>query len=401
MTSVSRPSPRSEGGSMEKMTIIYFGNDWFAENKTSSHHIAERLAASHTLLYVECPGLRMPQGNKRDLKKLFAKVKKAFSPPQRVAGDVWIHTLFQIPLHKYALVRMLNEKLILFSLRRVMKRLKLSDPLLWFHLPHLSMVPGKLASKGTVYYCIDNYSAVQNVDQTAVQRMDDEMTRVSDIVFVSSRPLYDKKRGMAKRLVLSPHGVDFRHFHAASSGTLPAPRDVAAIPGPVIGFWGLIDNRIDLELIRFLATGNPQWNFVMIGHLGVESNPCAGLQNVHFLGPRRYDELPAMAQLFDVAILPYSQNDFVFHCNPIKLREYLSTGKPAVSTRFPEIEPYSDVIAVADGYQDFAAKIAAHLQNDCAELAAKRVARVKDDSWDRRVDEIVTILDGTFYGGER
>ena len=383
---------------MENMTLIYFGNDWFAENKTSSHHIAERLASRHKILYVECPGLRMPQGNKRDIRKIFTKIAKAFSMPRQLNENFWVYTLFQIPLHKYSVVRKINEKLILFALKRVLKKLNFPVPLLWFHIPHLSMIPGKLQSKGVVYYCIDSYAALPNVDKIAVQAMDDLMTSVADIVFVSSQPLYDSKKSIAKDLVLSPHGVDFDHFHRAFLGGLPFPAEIGAIGKPVIGFWGLIENRIDLDLIKFLAINNPQWNIVMIGHIAVQENPCAGLKNVYFVGPKKYAELPGFAHFFDVAILPYKQNEFVFNCNPIKLREYLATGKPAVSSRFPEIEKYKDVIAIADDYIDYANKIKWYLDNDTPEMAERRIARVLGESWDNRVQEIVGTVANKFYG---
>lgn len=378
-------------------TVVYFGNDWFGENKTSSHHIAERLATTHKLLYVECPGLRMPKGSKRDIRKIFTKIMKSCASPRQEGEQFWIYTLFQIPLHKFSWVRKLNEKIILFALKRVMAKLKLSDPLLWFHIPHLSMIPGKLAARGVVYYCIDSYSSLPHVDKLAIQAMDDQLTRLADIVFVSSEPLYKRKATTARELVLSPHGVDFKHFNVASAAQQPLSNDIATFKKPVIGFWGLIENRVDLELIRYLAQSNPDWTIVMIGHVDVQENPCAGLKNVHFTGPKKYAELPDFARSFDVVILPYKQNEFVYHCNPIKLREYLATGKPAVSTRYPEIEKYQDVIAIADSYEDFADKITWYLEHDSAQLAALRTARVQAESWDSRVQEINRVVTNRFY----
>jgi glycosyltransferase involved in cell wall biosynthesis len=386
---------------MGNKTFIYFGNDWFAENKTSSHHIADRLAKQHNLLYVECPGLRMPQGNKRDIGKLFAKVRKSISMPRKLREHFWVYTLFQIPLHRYNFIRKLNEKIILYSLKRVILKLGLSDPILWFHIPHLSMVPGKLEAKGVVYYCIDSYSSLPNVDKAAVQAMDEEMTRAADIVFVSSAPLYERKKGIAKELVLSPHGVDFEHFSSACSDNLPFPQAFDPMNKPVIGFWGLIENRIDLDLIRFLAIKNPTWNILMIGHVAVQDNPCSELRNVIFVGPRKYSDLPSFAKLFDVAILPYKNNEFVFHCNPIKLREYLATGKPVVSTYYPEIDKYRDIVSIADSYEEFSEKIDWHLKNDTQEKACLRMGRVKAESWEKRLEEISGILNKKFNGQKK
>jgi len=376
--------------------IVYFGNDWFGENRTSSHHIAQRLAKKHRVLYVECPGLRMPKGNKRDLKKLFSKVAKCVAPPIKIQKNFWVYTLFQIPLHRFALIRKINEKLILFSLKMVMRQLGFKQTLLWFLLPHLSMIPGRLSARGVVYYCIDNYSCLPNVDRVAVQAMDDEMTRKADLVFAASIPVYNNKKPLARELLLSPHGVDFQHFNQAVTASLQIPGDIASLKSPIIGFWGLIENWIDLDLVAYLAIQQPAWQLVMIGHVAIKDNPCAGLANVHFLGPRKFTELPAYACAFDVAILPYLLNGQVSNCNPIKLREYLATGKPVVSVRYPEVEKYQDVVAIADDKTDFQRKIAWYLENDTLEMADRRVERVRTESWGKRVDDILQAVYSKF-----
>jgi len=383
---------------MNDYSIVYFGNDWLGENRTSSHHIAQRLAISHKLLYVECPGLRMPKGNKRDIKRIFSKIGKCLSRPIRRGEQFWVYTLFQVPLHRFALIRRLNEKLILFSLKRVMKQLNISQPLLWFVVPHLSMIPGKLPARGVVYYCVDNYASMPDVDRQFVSFMDDEMTRKADLVFVASEPIFHNKIKLARELLLSPHGVDFHHFHQVVTSPLQAPDDIASIDKPIIGFWGLIENWVDLDLIAFLAQQQPTWHFVLIGHVAVKDNPCNDMHNVHFLGTKHFSELPGYACRFDVAILPYRLNEQVHSCNPIKLREYLATGKPVVSVRYPEVEKYHDVVAIADGYADFARKIAWYLENDSLELAERRVTRMRAESWDRRVQEILSAVNSKFGG---
>ena len=112
--------------------IIYFGNDWFAENKTSSHHISERLARNNRILYIECPGLRAPKGTGRDIKKLFSKVLKSLRGPRKINDNLYIYTLFQLPFHKYAVVRWINTLLVLLSVNLLKFFLKLKNPILWF-----------------------------------------------------------------------------------------------------------------------------------------------------------------------------------------------------------------------------------------------------------------------------
>lgn len=375
-------------GAMHDCDIVFFGNDWFGENRTSSHHIAQRLATRHRVLYVECPGLRMPKGNSRDFKKIFAKIRKSASAPQLIGKQFWVSTLFQIPLHRFATVRRLNEQLILFTLKRRMRYLGFGKPLLWFHIPHLSMIPRKLPASGVVYYCIDNYGALPDVDSRAVQAMDEEMTRQADLVFASSIPLFEAKKSLAHDLILSPHGVDYDHFAKAADASTPVPPELAGMSSPIIGFWGLIEKRIDLDLVAYLAQRQPTWNFVLIGYVADKANACTALPNVHFLGLKQFSDLPSYARAFDVAILPYQLDDFFYNCNPIKLREYLATGKPVVSVRNPEIEKYQDIVTIADGYPDFAAKVAWCLQHDTKEMARHRMERMRAESWDHRVEAI-------------
>jgi len=379
------------------MDIVYFGNDWFGENKTSSHHIAERLSKTNRVLYIECPGLRSPRGSTRDIRKIFSKLKKSFSSSKNVSETLSVCTLFQIPLHRYKVVKIINKYLIRILVKRMIKAQKFSDPLLWFLVPHLYHLPESIPNKGTIYYCIDSYSSLPGVDRDAIAFMDEEMTRNSDIVFVASQPLFEKKRLTARELVLSPHGVDFAHFNKAYLKTLPVPVDIEKIGKPIIGFWGLIESWIDLDLIRTLALKRPEWNFVMIGHVAVAHNPCEGLRNVHFLGAKKFADLPAYAQVFDVAILPYKLNEQVFNCNPLKLREYLATGKPVVSTRYPEIEKYKDFVRIADGPEQFYEHIAASLEEATPLHSSRRVEKIRSESWDQRVKEIESVVKNKFF----
>ncbi|MCG8314452.1 MAG: glycosyltransferase [Pseudomonadales bacterium] len=370
--------------------IIYFGNDWNAENKTSSHHISERLSRTNRLIYVECPGLRAPKGTGRDFKKIFSKLLKCVMGPRKINDSLYVYTLFQLPFHRYPLVRLLNSWLVIASISLLKFWLGIKQPTLWFVVPHLSMVPKKVKAKACVYYCIDDYAGIPDVDATAVERMDDDMTKKCDIVFIASDTLYDRKKTQNTNLHVSPHGVDFDHFNQALKGNLTTPSDISTVAKPIIGCFGLIDDRIDLELISKLAKAHPEWSFIMIGRLDVDSNPCENLKNVHFLGRRPYSDLPRYAASFDVSIMPYKpKHRMNINCNPLKLREYLSTGTPIVSARIPQAEQYADVIAIADDTASYEQAILSAIENDTSTAQTARLNRVKDSTWDARVQTVV------------
>ena len=131
--------------SSRERTYLYFGNDWFAENRTSSHHIARWLARDHRVYYVECPGLRAPKTSGRDLKKSGPSLVRFIKGPRSVGENVQVLTLLQVPLHRFRLVRWLNRALILATLRWLMWREGIRHPITWFMVPHLSSVVGRLA----------------------------------------------------------------------------------------------------------------------------------------------------------------------------------------------------------------------------------------------------------------
>ncbi len=379
--------------SAEEITFLYFGNDWFAENRTSSHHIARWLARRHRIYYVECPGLRAPQGSARDLKKIWAKLVRFLKGPQPAAENVKVVTLLQVPLHSFALVRKLNRLFILTTLRWLMWREGIRKPISWFMIPHVSLAAGRLGERLSVYYCIDDYAASPDVDAEAVRNMDEELTRNADLVFVAAKTLLEPKRKLNDNTFVSPHGVDVEHFGRAQVPSLPIPSDVRDLPHPVVGFFGLIESRMDLELLGFLARSRPNWTFLMIGRVAVAERELPSLPNLHFIGKRPYESLPAYGKHFDAAIIPYRQTQFNYHANPLKLREYLAMGKPVVAVSTPEIDRYSDVVDVVNSHEEFLSRLDAVFSGtDEPSDVARRMNRVAGESWDSRLNEVFEIV---------
>jgi glycosyltransferase involved in cell wall biosynthesis len=365
--------------------IVYFGNDWFAENRTSSHHMARGLARRGPLLYVECPGLRAPRAQGRDLRKLVAKARSAARGPRRL-DPLWLLTLPQIPFRRLPGVSALNRHLSVLALRRALKVVDFDSWMLWFVVPHVGHVAGRLGEKLAVYYCIDDYSALPDVDAVEIGRLDHALTVAADQVFVSSRTLLEAKEPLNPTTVYSPHGVDADLFGRAADTSLPVADGARGLARPVIGFFGLIEAWIDLELVAALARARPSWSFLLIGRVAVDTACLSGLSNVVLPGPQPYETLPDWARAFDVAILPYRRNAQVMAANPLKLREYLATGRPVVSVSTPEIERFGRWIRMADGPEDFLLQIEKALAERSPEATRARMESVASMSWDARVD---------------
>jgi glycosyltransferase involved in cell wall biosynthesis len=378
----------------QRPPIIYFSNDWNADNRTSSHHIARRLAGRFPLYYIECPGLRAPQRSGRDFRRIWAKLRRFLQGARTVEGGVKVWTLVQVPLHRFALMRLLNRVFLTASLRWLMWREGIRRPITWFIAPHMSNVVGRLGERLSVYYCIDDHSSLPGVNREVVRAMDDELVRKADLVFVSAESLLEGRLPLNGNTHYSPHGVDFDHFARAQDPRTEVPADAAGLTRPVVGFFGLIEKWVDLELIDFLAERRPEWDFLMIGRLAVPEDQLPRRPNIHWLGKRPYDDLPAYGKRFDAAIIPFRLTEVIWHANPIKLREYLAMGKPVVSISTPEIDKYADVVETARTPEEFLERLDAVLARPStpAEVAG-RMGRVAGESWDARVGDVLEVVD--------
>jgi glycosyltransferase involved in cell wall biosynthesis len=377
---------------IDDLSVIYFGNDWSAENRTSSHHIAERLAARMPLLYVDSPGLRAPTASRRDLRKLVRKIAKAFRLPQPIGPRMWHISTPQIPFRKLPLVNRLNRMLGHLLVKRAVRRLGFHDLVSWFVVPHPGPLAGSFEEELIVYYCIDDYAALPGVDSAEVTRMDEHLTRRAHQVFVASPSLIEAKKEMNPETRHSPHGVDVEMFGRASDPLYAIEQGAKGLKHPIIGFFGLIEAWIDLDLIASLAKARPQWTFLMIGHLAVDNAVVKNLPNVIFTGPKPYSTLASWARAFDVAIIPYKPTRQVLNSNPLKLREYLATGKPVVGVPIPETLRFRDCVRIASGTEEFLAAIENALESDSPKDAQRRMAAVAGMSWDARVEEILGVV---------
>lgn len=388
MTPVTPPAPALGPGTV----VLYFGNDWFADNRTSSHQIARQLAKRFRVFYIECPGWRAPRASGRDLKKAVVKLWRFLRGTRATGEGVRVRTLFQLPFHRFAAVRWLNRRIVRATLGWTAWRHGITTPVAWFHVPHVPFLVSALGECLSVYYCIDDYAAYPGVHPETVRAMDEDTTRKADIVFVASDTLLAAKQALNANTHVSPHGVEFEHFARAQDPALPVPADVAHLIGPVVGFFGLIESFVDLDLIDWLAAQRPGWQFLFLGRVAVPADALPRQPNVHFLGQRPYADLPAYAKRFDACIIPYRSGAWSFHANPIKLREYLATGKPVVSVATPQMNAFADVVEVARDREAFLAGLDRVIRAPSGDGAARRMARVARSGWAERVDAVVATL---------
>ncbi len=234
---------------------------------------------------------------------------------------------------------------------------KIRDYLLWYYTPMALDFTRHLNPLGVIYDCMDELSAFKGAPP-ALRERESELLKISDVVFTGGQSLYEAKRDQHPNIHAFPSSIDAPHFAQARSLSKD-PEDQAGIPHPRLGFFGVLDERFDIDLLRGLALARPDWHFVMIGPV-VKIDPAdlPRLPNIHYLGRKDYEELPAYLSGWDVALLPFARNDSTRFISPTKTPEYLAAGKPVVSTSIRDVvRPYGEMklVRIADTVEEFVA----------------------------------------------
>jgi len=373
--------------------VVYFGNDWSAENRTSSHHIARRLADLVPVLYVETPGSRAPQSSARDFGKLWRKLAKMFTPPRKIHDRLHVTTVPQIPFRNLPFAGALNLWLGRMLTRRAIRKLGFTHVVSWFVVPHPGPMAKRLGEILTVYYCIDDYAAHPGMDVAAIQSLDDHLTHQADVVFVAPRALLKAKKRLNQNVHFSPHGVDFELFAKVADDLTEPAEETRSLRHPIVGYYGSLAPYIDFELLVYLARSRPEWTFLYVGYVSADVTELRACPNVVFAGPKPYETLPRWAKAFDVAICPYQVNRQVLNSNPLKLREYLATGKPVVSVVIPESSQFAEVVYLARDREEYLDAIGRAIAEDSPERRRQRMEAVAGSSWDARFRETVATVD--------
>jgi glycosyltransferase involved in cell wall biosynthesis len=274
-----------------------------------------------------------------DRNRIREKISLAFRGLMKMQERIWVVSPLIVPLPTVGVARAFNSFIYLLCALSCAAWLGFRRPLL---INFFLMVPGllKLWPWRSVYYLVDRWDAFSRYDSRVMSRMNRLSCANADCVIVSARDLYEDVRDLNPRTYLVPHGVDYEHFARRFVGEadnrLDVPADVP--PGPKIGLIGLLDERVDQDLLRRLAQEIPQAQVLLVGKQDdISTDKLNDLANLHFLGPRPFRELPKYVASFTVGLIPYLVNEQTLSVNPIKLREMLAAGCPVVSTALPEV----------------------------------------------------------------
>lgn len=241
-------------------------------------------------------------------------------------------------------------------LAQLFQQFEIKDYICWFYTPMAMSITEKLPKASLIIYdCMDELSAFKNAPASITEKEQVLMSN-ADLVFTGGQSLYESKKALHKNIFAFPSSIDKEHFQKARLEG-EDPEDQAMIPHPRIGFFGVIDERMNIELIDQLALSRPDWNIVLIGPV-VKIDPATLPRhaNIHYLGSKPYDLLPIYLRHWDVAILPFAINASTKFISPTKTPEYLAGGKPVVSTPVQDVvDPYGNqgLVYIGDTQEEF------------------------------------------------
>ncbi|HYO62867.1 MAG TPA: glycosyltransferase family 1 protein [Pyrinomonadaceae bacterium] len=273
-----------------------------------------------------------------------------------------------------------SEAVMQGLLDRLFAEQNIVSPVLWYYTPMALGFSRHVKASAVVYDCMDELSAFRGAPRQLRDR-EAELFRRADLVFTGGQSLYEAKRGQHPSVHAFPSSIEREHFAQARSLDTD-PEDQHAIPHPRVGFFGVIDERFDTELLDGAARLRPDWHFVILGPVvKIDEKDLPRRPNIHYLGMKSYQELPGYLAGWDVAALFFARNESTRYISPTKTPEYLAAGKPVVSTSIRDVvRPYGDLglVRIADTPDEFVAAAERCMSEDS-----------RSEEWRTRVDEFL------------
>jgi glycosyltransferase involved in cell wall biosynthesis len=264
------------------------------------------------------------------------------------------------------------------------------NPVQWFYDPMaVTAFGGQMGEVLTVYDCMDELSKFRGAPPEIIERERELLAR-ADVVFTGGRKLFEAKRRFHNNCHYYGCGVDAKHFGRARAASTAVPEEMTTLKKPILGFFGVMDERMDYELLGRLAEAEPSWSIVIIGPaIKIEAAALPRRPNLHWLGQRAYADLPAFCKAFDVCLMPFALNEATEFINPTKALEYMATGRPIISTAVPDVvRNFGSVVRIASGKEDFVAGCREALDQPDYGAIGRGLEMAAALSWERIVDQL-------------
>jgi glycosyltransferase involved in cell wall biosynthesis len=367
---------------LKNRDILIFGEDW-GRFPSTTQHIGKVLLKHNRVFWVGSLGHRKLRLVWADFGRAFEKIGSMLfgwnrHKPTDVNADSPILINFPwIPYHDSALFRKINRFLLKRKIKSVIKEFNLTDYVLITSTPLLGNLIEELGPKSSHYLCLDDYSEFEGAfdallaeEKVLLQYVDTNFS-ISDILAKTKKPLNGKS-------VLITQGVEVEHFIKPDK---VVPDSLKHVKGPVIGYFGLISEWVDIELIMYAAEKLPEYTFVIIGRTTVDISGFKRYKNLVYTGLVNYSELPNYASVFDVGTIPFRVNELTLVCNPLKMFEYFALGLPVVSTALPEVEKFGDAVLISHTNNEYVNQLKVAVESVSGEMSEKKIALANAYSW--------------------
>ena len=381
------------------MDFIVFSDDW-GEHPSSCQHLFRQIAREHRVLWVNTVGMRSPRFSRADLDKAARKVHRMLKSPTPSYANLRNAPLPNLevlqppmlPLPGLRPARAFNDWSARRAVQAALLRRGMRDPVVVTTVPNACDVVARLGASRIVYYCVDDFAQWPGINHRIVRAMEQRLVDHADLLLATSETLRESLARSGKPTQLFEHGVDLETF-GASPG--PAHPRLAGLPHPRAGFFGLLDERLDGELLAAIAQQLPQWTFVLAGPRAAPIPSIQGRSNIVHLGPLPYQELPMFVAGIDVLILPYRVNEFTQTISPLKLNEYIATGKSVVSAPLREVAKREQYIRIALDSRDWEQALGDALKGDVNSRRHEAAAALANSSWRARAATMIDLIRST------
>lgn len=379
--------------STSEFGIVCYAEDW-GRLPSSTQHLMRKMSANHTILWIDSLGLRVPSISKGDVGRIFSKVSRFFAGVKEVEPNIFVMSPLVIPLFKYSPVRWTNRQILKFNIKRFLRKKKIDSIIQWSSCPTAAIMLNALGEKANVYYIGDEFSEFTQFDSRLVASLERKLLVQSDLLFVVSDRLVETKSKYNAHVYKLPHGCDFEHF-AQTEKLIESdiPKELLEIKRPIIGYYGLIRDWFDFELLRDIFTRHPEWSLVLVGPCDTDTSLIENLPNVHLLGPKPYEILPNYLRGFDVCIIPYERSEITINANPLKLLEYMASGKPVITTDLPSVHTYAEGLTITKSTIEMETGIEKLLSGQADEVKSSQIRMARANSWTNRAEKIERLFD--------
>ncbi|WP_440100467.1 glycosyltransferase [Streptosporangium sp. H16] len=389
----------ARGAEVSPGYVCFSAQDWWYHNRAHSDFQLMRSVAAHRkVLVVNSIGMRMPMPGRstqvlRRVGRKLRSVAMLVRRPLRELPGFYVMSPLPLPFYGSPLARRVNALLVRAQVLAVSRALGLRHPVIMVTIPTAWDVVRPMRRRALVFNRSDRHSSFPESDRPTIEALERGLLERSDhVVYVSTALMGEESGVTGDRAHFLDHGVDTDHFRRRPESEQPA--DLRAIPGPRVGFFGALDDYlVDFDLLERIAVELSGVSLVLIGDATVPMERLTRHPNVHWLGFRPYEDIPAYGSGFDVAIMPWLDNPWIRHSNPIKLKEYLALGLPVVSTDFQELANYADRVRIAAGGDLFLDAVRETLRDGGLQPAETIRGSVLGASWSSRAAQLMALAE--------